>query len=206
MPTSAVPWQDIVIKGTFPTAARRSHLQAMVRLQAHALDVSRVVWMLLLALGTLKSKSCFTHPAAADFIYHSRSSSSPSTAPSTSTGYRTSHAMCNLENALSPTVWVLANVPNLMIFDDHDIRDDWGDRPEDIDKNSMDWFLASIAYGVILEYQRQLYEDITFVRHSVHRSCTLDIPVGEQSHSLSTRESGGGVFSVLLFLPSRIDL
>mmetsp|Transcript_20195 Transcript_20195/g.47099 ORF Transcript_20195/g.47099 Transcript_20195/m.47099 type:complete len:852 (-) Transcript_20195:156-2711(-) len=63
----------------------------------------------------------------------------------------------------APTRWVLANVPNLMIFDDHDIRDDWGDRPEDIDENSMDWFLASIAYGVILEYQRQLYTDVTFV-------------------------------------------
>ncbi|CAE7273047.1 unnamed protein product [Symbiodinium natans] len=58
-----------------------------------------------------------------------------------------------------PTRWVLANVPNLMILDDHDIRDDWGDRPEDKDEKSVDRFLADIAYRVYNSYQRLLYED-----------------------------------------------
>lgn len=35
-----------------------------------------------------------------------------------------------------PTAFVLANIPNLMILDDHDIRDDWGYCPEDYDPNS----------------------------------------------------------------------
>lgn len=58
-----------------------------------------------------------------------------------------------------PTRWVLANVPNLMILDDHEIRDDWGDRPEDGEADSLDTFLAKIAHDVYGEYQRQLYED-----------------------------------------------
>eukprot|EP00439_Symbiodinium_sp_Y106_P043175 s2486_g5.t1 len=58
-----------------------------------------------------------------------------------------------------PTRWVLANVPNLMILDDHDIRDDWGDRPEDKQSESVDRFLGEIAYRVFNSYQRLLHED-----------------------------------------------
>mmetsp|Transcript_70553 Transcript_70553/g.178624 ORF Transcript_70553/g.178624 Transcript_70553/m.178624 type:complete len:640 (+) Transcript_70553:62-1981(+) len=60
-----------------------------------------------------------------------------------------------------PQRWVLANAPNIMIFDDHDIRDDWGDREIDLDDESLDKFLATIAYRLVNEYQRQLYEDLT---------------------------------------------
>ncbi|CAE7652513.1 AVT4, partial [Symbiodinium sp. KB8] len=58
-----------------------------------------------------------------------------------------------------PTRWVLANVPNLMILDDHDIRDDWGDRPEDKQSESVDRFLGEIAYRIFNSYQRLLHED-----------------------------------------------
>mmetsp|Transcript_108239 Transcript_108239/g.316577 ORF Transcript_108239/g.316577 Transcript_108239/m.316577 type:complete len:714 (-) Transcript_108239:59-2200(-) len=60
-----------------------------------------------------------------------------------------------------PTRYVLANVPNIMLFDDHDIRDDFGDRPQDFDPESKDRWLAEIAYRVIIEYQKQLYEDVS---------------------------------------------
>lgn len=61
---------------------------------------------------------------------------------------------------------VLANVPNLMIFDDHDIRDDWGDRDDDkklseesILNGNLDAFMGKIAYRVLQEYQCQLNAD-----------------------------------------------
>lgn len=60
----------------------------------------------------------------------------------------------------SPTRWVLANVANLMLFDDHDIRDDWGDRPEDVQPDSVDYHLGRIGYYVVNQYQRQLLEDL----------------------------------------------
>ncbi|CAJ1334413.1 unnamed protein product, partial [Effrenium voratum] len=58
-----------------------------------------------------------------------------------------------------PTRWVLAHVPNLMIYDDHEIRDDWGDRPEDKDHSSLDRFLGNIAYRITNSYQRVLHDD-----------------------------------------------
>lgn len=61
---------------------------------------------------------------------------------------------------LPSTRYCLANIPNLMIYDDHEIRDDWGDRPEDEDPNSKDYFMGEIAYEVINLYQRQLHEDL----------------------------------------------
>jgi len=60
-----------------------------------------------------------------------------------------------------PTRYVLANVPNIMLFDDHDIRDDFGDRAQDYDLESKDRWLAEIAYRVIKEYQKTLYEDLS---------------------------------------------
>ncbi len=54
---------------------------------------------------------------------------------------------------------VLANVPNLMIWDDHEIRDDWGGRPSDSDPGSVAFHIGTLAHQVFREYQRQLWED-----------------------------------------------
>jgi len=60
------------------------------------------------------------------------------------------------------TSFVLANVPNLMLLDDHEVRDDWGWRQEDYDPNTAkcDYFYGQLARRVYYEYQRQLREDI----------------------------------------------
>jgi len=62
-----------------------------------------------------------------------------------------------------PTKYVLANVPNIMIYDDHDIRDDFGDREVDYTPGTKDYWLARKAYDAILEYQIQLHEDVPHV-------------------------------------------
>ncbi|HEV2860399.1 MAG TPA: alkaline phosphatase D family protein [Pyrinomonadaceae bacterium] len=54
---------------------------------------------------------------------------------------------------------VLANVSNLMIWDDHEIRDDWGSRREDSDPDSVEFRIGTLARQVYREYQRQLWED-----------------------------------------------
>jgi len=61
-----------------------------------------------------------------------------------------------------PTAAVLANVPNLMTLDDHEIRDDWGWRKEDYDPNTTkcDYLFGQLARRAYYEYQRQLREDI----------------------------------------------
>jgi phosphodiesterase/alkaline phosphatase D-like protein len=58
----------------------------------------------------------------------------------------------------------LANVPNQMMVDDHEIRDDWGWREEDWDPNTVkpDYFYGCCARRVYYEYQRQLRDDIDF--------------------------------------------
>ncbi|EFJ18068.1 hypothetical protein SELMODRAFT_444647 [Selaginella moellendorffii] len=61
-----------------------------------------------------------------------------------------------------PTAKCLANCPNLMILDDHEIRDNWGDLPEDWDESSVEFFIARCGWIVYLEYQRQLHEDVDF--------------------------------------------
>lgn len=48
-----------------------------------------------------------------------------------------------------------------MQFDDHEVRDDLGFRPEDSDPNTVDGFYVQ-ARCVYYEYQRQLREDIDF--------------------------------------------
>lgn len=58
-----------------------------------------------------------------------------------------------------PTRDVLANVSNLMIWDDHEIRDDWGSRPEDSDPNSVEYRIGILARQIYREYQRQLWDD-----------------------------------------------
>ncbi|KAG0591592.1 hypothetical protein KC19_1G186500 [Ceratodon purpureus] len=62
-----------------------------------------------------------------------------------------------------PTAKCLANCPNLMIYDDHEVRDNWGDVKEDWDVTSADFFVARCAWIVSMEYQRQLYEDVDFI-------------------------------------------
>jgi hypothetical protein len=58
------------------------------------------------------------------------------------------------------TRYVLANVSNLMIWDDHEIRDDWGSMPSDYDSDSVDYQVGVLARQVFREYQRQLWEDL----------------------------------------------
>mmetsp|Transcript_49329 Transcript_49329/g.117090 ORF Transcript_49329/g.117090 Transcript_49329/m.117090 type:complete len:556 (-) Transcript_49329:233-1900(-) len=54
------------------------------------------------------------------------------------------------------TAAVLANVPNSMLPDDHEFRDDWGDREEDYDRRGIAWFIARCGYRVFREYQAAL--------------------------------------------------
>jgi len=56
--------------------------------------------------------------------------------------------------------YVLANVPNLMICDDHEFRDDWGFRDEDSQLLTPDNDYGEEARLVYYEYQRQLRENI----------------------------------------------
>ncbi|XP_024533319.1 uncharacterized protein LOC9651288 [Selaginella moellendorffii] len=61
-----------------------------------------------------------------------------------------------------PTARCLANCPNLMIYDDHEIRDNWADLEADWDPECLDFFIARGAWIAYLEYQRQLDRDIDF--------------------------------------------
>jgi phosphodiesterase/alkaline phosphatase D-like protein len=54
---------------------------------------------------------------------------------------------------------VLASVPNLMIWDDHEIRDDWGSFDSDNDPQSAEYYVGTLARRVFREYQRQLWDD-----------------------------------------------
>jgi hypothetical protein len=49
-----------------------------------------------------------------------------------------------------------------MIYDDHEIRDNWGDNKSDWSRDSESFFVARCAWIVTMEYQRQLYEDVDF--------------------------------------------
>ncbi|KAH7287812.1 hypothetical protein KP509_32G076100 [Ceratopteris richardii] len=60
------------------------------------------------------------------------------------------------------TAKCLAHCPSLMIYDDHEIRDNWGDNPHDRLKDSNKYFVAECAWRVTLEYQRQLFSDVDF--------------------------------------------
>ncbi|MCA9669376.1 MAG: alkaline phosphatase family protein [Myxococcales bacterium] len=55
---------------------------------------------------------------------------------------------------------VLACVPNLMIWDDHEIRDDWGSNPADSDPGTVEHYVGGLARGVYREYQRQLWDTL----------------------------------------------
>mmetsp|Transcript_42171 Transcript_42171/g.86223 ORF Transcript_42171/g.86223 Transcript_42171/m.86223 type:complete len:563 (+) Transcript_42171:63-1751(+) len=54
------------------------------------------------------------------------------------------------------TAAVLANIPNTMIPDDHEFRDDWGDREEDYDRKSVAYCVARCGYRIYREYQAAL--------------------------------------------------
>lgn len=80
-----------------------------------------------------------------------------------------------------PTAYCLANCPNLMIYDDHEVRDNWADLAEDWNKESSDFFIAVCAWRVNLEYQRQLHEDVNFDKlEAIDR--VLDINYLSRSH------------------------
>ncbi|MFD2205795.1 alkaline phosphatase D family protein [Kiloniella antarctica] len=53
---------------------------------------------------------------------------------------------------------VMANVPNLMIWDDHEIRDDWGSRAGDNNPATQAHHIGTLAQEVFREYQRQLWQ------------------------------------------------
>jgi hypothetical protein len=72
-----------------------------------------------------------------------------------------------------PTRAVLATIPSLMIWDDHDIRDDWGSRAVDRDKNTPEFLVGTLARRVYREYQRQLWDDF---------DTEADAPAGEGEH------------------------
>ena len=64
------------------------------------------------------------------------------------------------KNWTEPTIRsVLANVSNLMIWDDHEIRDDWGSRADDSNPEKPAYRIGSLARDVYREYQRQLWDD-----------------------------------------------
>jgi phosphodiesterase/alkaline phosphatase D-like protein len=72
-----------------------------------------------------------------------------------------------------PTRDVLANAPSLMIWDDHEIRDDWGSRNEDGVPGTPEYVIGSLARRVYREYQRQLWDDF---------DTDVDAPAGELEH------------------------
>ena len=63
-----------------------------------------------------------------------------------------------------PTASVLANAPSLMIYDDHDFRDDWGNEDVDSDPSSVEYYVGRCAHEVMCEYQRQLWDNVDFSR------------------------------------------
>lgn len=54
---------------------------------------------------------------------------------------------------------VLARIPNLTIWDDHEIRDDWGSRRDDGVPGTQNFAIGTLARRVYREYQRQLWDD-----------------------------------------------
>lgn len=55
---------------------------------------------------------------------------------------------------------VLANVPNYMILDDHEVKNQWSWLPEDVDPTTLDYWHGQLCKRAYLEYQRNLREDI----------------------------------------------
>eukprot|EP00808_Paulinella_micropora_P022360 g15807.t1 len=55
---------------------------------------------------------------------------------------------------------VHANVQCLMLWDDHELRNDWGSFKQDTDSNSTDFRICTQARKAYWQYQRQLWDDI----------------------------------------------
>ncbi|KAK2166162.1 hypothetical protein LSH36_41g11018 [Paralvinella palmiformis] len=75
----------------------------------------------------------------------------------------------------------LAHFSNLMILDDHDIRDDFGSEPQDGDPDHKEYFLGHIALQVYHEYQRQLWDpDVMSKREELYNEfyCITHGPLG----------------------------
>merc|ERR1712137_1109092 len=67
--------------------------------------------------------------------------------------------------SLPATRKALANASNVMMYDDHDISDDWGDKwfqrkPAPGQPETPQFFIGTIGLQVMHEYQRQLREDV----------------------------------------------
>jgi len=77
-----------------------------------------------------------------------------------------------------PTRAVLDSVPNLMIWDDHEIRDDWGGRNGDTDPSRSQYTLGCMARGVYRATQRQLWDDVETADPSV----LAPSPAGYEHH------------------------
>lgn len=61
----------------------------------------------------------------------------------------------------------LASVPNYFVPDDHELRDDWGDKTKDRDKTSLQRFIGDIAWQVAQEYEMQANRDVPFTQEGV---------------------------------------
>lgn len=54
---------------------------------------------------------------------------------------------------------VLRHASNLMIWDDHEVTDDWGDRNVFAQSDTVEHLIATCAWEIYLEYQRQLWDE-----------------------------------------------
>ncbi|KNC49654.1 uncharacterized protein AMSG_05707 [Thecamonas trahens ATCC 50062] len=70
--------------------------------------------------------------------------------------------------ASEATARVLANTGNIMIWDDHEIRDDWGSLPEDSDPSSLAFEIGLIARDVYRSYQGSLVHSPGAAGHLEH--------------------------------------
>lgn len=58
------------------------------------------------------------------------------------------------------TARVLANVANICMWDDHEVRNDWGTFPEDRDSRTAEYQIGQGARQAYWWYQRQLWDDL----------------------------------------------
>ncbi len=95
-----------------------------------------------------------------------------------------------------PMQSVLRNASNLMLWDDHEVTDDWGDKQNFADPNSTEHMVARCAWQVYREYQRQLWDDdavkkpITVEGHEGH------LQVWEHTAALFVDVRGGRAFQM----------
>lgn len=69
----------------------------------------------------------------------------------------------------APTREVLATTSNLMIWDDHEVRNGWGSHAQDRNRDSNRFWVAGIARQVFQDYQRRLWaEPDLSVPHEAH--------------------------------------